>query len=263
MSVALVTGGGRGIGRALAALLTAAGWTVAVTGRTAGPLEERVAAGQAALALPGDATDRAAVAEAVRRTEDELGPLELVVANAGRFTAAGAVWECDPDVWWRDTEINLRGPLLALWASLGPMVRRGSGRVVVIGSGIGTQGMAHASAYSTSKAAVLRLVESAAQELQGTGVSVFAISPGLVATDMTQFPEEFLAHYPDWRDLAATTGVPADHAADLLLQLVSGRYDALSGRFVHVRDALEVALAAAGDAGRGTLRLVPWEPLTA
>lgn len=255
---ALVTGGGRGIGRSIAAALTAAGYAVAVTGRTAASLQDAVTAGDAALALPGDAADRAAVAAAVRRTEDELGPLDLVVANAGRFAAAGPVWESDPDQWWRDTEVNLRGPQLALWAALGPMVRRGSGRLVVIGSGIGTKGMPHASAYATSKAAVLRLVESAAEELQGTGVSVFAISPGMVATDMTQFPEEFLAHYPDWRDLAATSGVPADRAASLVLALACGGYDGLSGRFVHVRDDLDAVLAASGDPDKGTLRLVGW-----
>lgn len=256
MSVALVTGGGRGIGRSIAAALTGAGWAVAVTGRTPASLQEAVTAGDAALALPGDATDRGAVAEAVRRTEQELGPLDLVVANAGRFAAAGPVWESDPDEWWRDTEVNLRGPQLALWAALGPMVRRGSGRVVVVGSGIGATGMPYASAYSTSKAGVLRLVESVAGELEGTGVSVFVISPGLVATEMTQFPEEFLAHYPDWRDIAASSGVPADRAASLVLALASGGYDALSGRFVHVRDELDAVLAAAQDGDRGMLRLV-------
>lgn len=259
MSVALVTGGGRGIGRSIAATLSAAGWSVAVTGRTAAALDDAVGAGHAVLALAGDATERAAVAEAVRRTEDELGPLDLVVANAGRFAAAGPVWESDPDEWWRDAEVNLRGPQLALWAALGPMVRRGSGRVVVIGSGIGTTAMPYASAYATSKAGVLRLVESAAEELEGTGVSVFAISPGLVATEMTQFPEEFLAHYPDWRDLAATSGVSAVRAASLVLALAAGGHDALSGRFVHVRDDLDAVRAgAAGHPDRGTLRLIPW-----
>lgn len=257
--VALVTGGGRGIGRTLAATLTGAGWAVAVTGRTAASLEEVVAAGQAALALPGDATDGEAVAEAVRRTEEQLGPLDLVVANAGRFSAAGPLWEGDPDDWWRDVEVNLRGPQLALAAALGPMVARGSGRVVVLGSGIGTRAGPHMSAYSTSKAAVLRLVESVAEELAGTGVCVFVISPGLVATDMTQFPEEFLAHHPDWRGRAKRDGVPAERAADLLLALTSGRYDELTGRFLHVTTDLDAARAAAGDPERGTLRLVPWD----
>ncbi|MDT7548239.1 MAG: hypothetical protein QOE84_633, partial [Actinomycetota bacterium] len=98
---ALVTGGGRGIGRAIAATLTRAGWAVAVTGRTEASLRQAVDAGNAVLALPGDATDRTAVAEAVRRTEGELGPLDLLVANAGRFTVAGPLWDSDADEWWR------------------------------------------------------------------------------------------------------------------------------------------------------------------
>jgi NAD(P)-dependent dehydrogenase (short-subunit alcohol dehydrogenase family) len=257
MSTALVTGGGRGIGRVIAATLTAAGWSVAVTGRSAASLDEAVAAGDAALALAGDATDRRAVEDAVRRTTQELGPVDLLVANAGRFAAAGPVWESDPDEWWRDAEVNVRGPLLALHAVLPGMVERGSGRVVVMGSGMGTTPVPWASAYATSKAAVLRLVDSVAQELAGTGVSVFAISPGMVATEMTQFPEEFLAHYPDWRDKAVADGVPPQRAADLVLALTSGEYDALSGRFLRTGTDLAagVRMAHQQDAP-GTLRLV-------
>lgn len=256
--VALVTGGGRGIGRTIAAALSAQGWRVGVTGRTRGSLDDAVAAGDAALALPGDATGQADVAAAVAAAEEELGPLDLVVANAGRFAAAGPVWESDPDEWWRDIEVNLRGPLLALHAVLPRMLARQQGRVVCIGSGIGTRPMPYASAYASSKAALLRLVDSVAAELTGTGVSVFAISPGLVATEMTEFPEAFLARYPDWRGLARRQGVPADLAAQLVLELASGRHDALSGRFLHVQDDLAQADAGAGEEQRGTLRLVPW-----
>jgi NAD(P)-dependent dehydrogenase (short-subunit alcohol dehydrogenase family) len=256
--VALVTGGGRGIGRTISAVLTAAGWSVAVTGRTAASLDEAVAAGDAALALAGDVTDPAAMQEAVRRTETELGPLDLLVANAGRFTAAGPLWETDPDLWWDDVTVNLRGPHLALWAALPGMVARGSGRVVVLGSGIGIQGMPYSSAYSTSKAAVMRLVESVAGELTGTGVALFVISPGLVKTDMTDFPETYLAHYPEWRDLADTEGIPPERAAELILELASGRHDAASGRYVRlVTDLAQAGAAASADEDAGTLRLVP------
>ena len=259
MTVALVTGGGRGIGRTIARTLTAAGYAVAITGRSAGPLDEAVAAGDAALALPGDASVRADVEAAFARTEELLGPIDLVVANAGRFSAAGPVWESDPDDWWRDVEVNLRGPQLALWAALSTMVPRGTGRVVVLGSGIGAEGAPHASAYSVSKAGVLRLVESVAGELPGTGVAVFAISPGLVATDMTQFPEAFLAHYPDWRDIAQRDGIPPERAAELIRLLATGDYDALSGRFVRLNVDLDVARAAAAAAEEpGTLRVVPY-----
>lgn len=257
-AVALVTGGGRGIGRTIAATLTAAGWQVAVTGRTAQSLEDAVAAGDAALALPGDAADKAAVRDAVSRTEAELGPIELLVANAGRFTAAGPVWEGDPDDWWADVTVNLRGPQLGLWAALPAMVARGSGRVIILGSGIGTEGMPYSSAYSTSKAAVMRLAESVAGELIGTGVSVFVISPGLVKTDMTDFPETYLAHYPDWRGIADSEGVPPQRAAGLILELASGRHDAASGRYFRLITDLDRAASAAGsDDTAGTLRLLP------
>ena len=257
---ALVTGGGRGIGRTVARTLTAAGYAVAVTGRTPGPLEEAVAAGDAALALPGDAASRADVETAVRRTEEELGRLDLLVANAGRFSAAGPIWESDPEDWWRDVEVNLRGPQLALWAALSTMVPRGSGRIVVLGSGIGAEGAPYASAYSASKAAVMRLVESVAAEVEDCPISMFVISPGLVATDMTQFPEAFLAHYPDWRDIAQRQGIPPERAAELVLALASGQYDALSGRFLRTTTDLEEAAAAAAEEAPGTLRVVPFGP---
>jgi NAD(P)-dependent dehydrogenase (short-subunit alcohol dehydrogenase family) len=254
VSVALVTGGGRGIGRTIAATLTAAGYAVAITGRTAAVLDETVAAGDAALAVVADATDQAAMAAAVQRAEADLGPLDLVVANAGLFTVAGPLWESDPDAWWRDVEVNVRGPLLALRVALPGMVQRGRGRIVVLGSGIGTAPMPYASAYATSKAAVMRLVDSVAGELVGTGVSVFAISPGMVATDMTEFPEEFLAHYPDWRGMARRQGVPPDRAAELALALASGRHDDLSGRFLRTSTDLDAPVP---HDEAGTLRLVP------
>jgi short-subunit dehydrogenase len=136
------------------------------------------------------------------------------------------------------------------------MVERGSGRIVVLGSGIGTEGSPYSSGYSTSKAGVMRLVESVAGELEGTGVAVFVISPGLVKTEMTQFPEAFLAHYPEWRGLADAEGVPPERAADLVLALASGRHDVLSGRFVRLTtDLASAADAVAADEGAGTLRL--------
>jgi 3-oxoacyl-[acyl-carrier protein] reductase len=257
MSSALVTGGGRGIGRTLARELTAAGWQVAVTGRTQSTLDDAVASGDAAVGVAGDATVLADVQAAVAAAR-ALGELDLVVANAGAFSAAGPLWESDPDAWWRDVEVNLRGPALLLHAVLGDLVARGTGRVVLMGSGLGTEPLPWASGYSVSKGALMRLADSVALELAGTGVSVFVISPGLVATDMTEFPEAFLDRYPEQRGLARREGRAPEEAARLVLALASGRYDALTGRYLHVRDDLEAALAAEGDAP-GTLRLVPWE----
>lgn len=257
--VALVTGGGRGLGRGLALDLVRRGFRVAVTGRDAA-LDSAVAAGAAgaALALPGDATDRTAVVEAVRRTTGDLGPIDLLVANAGRFATGGVLWETDPDEWWRDVEVNLRGVQLALWAALPGMVERAAGRVVALGSGFGNLASPYATAYGTAKTAVHRLVESVAAELGGTGVTAFAVSPGRARTDMTLgFPAAFLAGFPEYDRPPVDGWSPPDAVQELVARIADGELDALSGRFLHVRTDLARALAAADDEGR--LRLVPYE----
>jgi len=259
VGVALVTGGSRGLGREAARALTGAGWAVAVTGRDGAALDAVVAAGDAALALPGDATDEAATAHAVRRAEDELGPVDLLLVNAGAFAAGGRLWEADLELWWRDVEVNLRGPAVALHAVLPSMVARGSGRVVVMGSGFGTAATPGASAYASSKAAVMRLVDTVAEELAGTGVVALAVSPGMVPTDMTHgFPEGFLALRPDLRDPAPQAWTPSTAFTALLLRIAAGELDALHGRFVRVRDDVDALLARAQDPAAGTLCLHPW-----
>lgn len=256
--VALVTGGSRGLGRAAARALTADGWSVAVTGRDPAALAD--AAEDAALTLTADATDPEATRAAVARTESELGPIDLLVISAGAFAAGGRVWETDPQTWWSDVEVNLRGVQLALSAALPAMVERGSGRVVVLGSGFGMVPTPGGSAYSASKAAVARLVETAAAELAGTGVSVLTVSPGMVRTDMTQgFPEGFLALRPDLRDPAPEAWTPGEAFVGLLGRFATGDLDALSGRFLHVRDDPSSAVrAASDDPPRGVLRVIPW-----
>lgn len=260
--VALVTGGGRGLGRAVALALGDAGCAVAVTGRT--PEDLGATVGELAgpgLALPGDATDRSAVQEAVRRTTAELGPIDLLVANAGRFGTGGPVWQSDPDDWWRDLEVNLRGPLLAFSAVLPGMVERGSGHVVAVGSGFGNRPFPHASAYSSSKAALSRLVESVGGELAGTGVVALVASPGFVETEMTRgFPPGFAAAYPDFADPDDDRWTPPDAFAGLVVRIAQGELDALSGRFVHVTTDIEQALAGAARSDHpGTLRLAPYD----
>jgi NAD(P)-dependent dehydrogenase (short-subunit alcohol dehydrogenase family) len=252
--VALVTGGGRGLGRAITEHLLAQGFSVAVTGRDAAAL---VAVG-AHLAVAGDVTDRAHVEEAVRRTTGELGPIDLLVANAGRFASGGVLWESDPDDWWRDVEVNLRGVQLALWAALPAMVARGAGRVVALGSGFGNAASPHGTGYGVAKAAVHRLVESVALELAATGVTAFAVSPGRARTDMTLgFPPEFTAAHPEFLEPPASGWAPPEAVAALVGRIASGDLDALSGRFLHVTTDLDAALVST-DPAAGTLRLVPW-----
>ena len=252
MPVAMVTGASRGIGRALVEDLVARGWRVAALGRDVDLLAGL--AGQAppdrVLPLVADVTDGTAMAQAVAALHALWRTPDLVVANAGSLTAVGPTWETDPDQWWHDLEVNVRGVFTTIRDVVPAMVARGSGRIVVMSSGMGRFPSPWTSAYGASKAAVSHLVSSLAAELAGTGVSAFAISPGMVHTDMTRWSDALIAHRPDLAQMPDSAYLPASAAAQLVSDLASGRFDALSGRFIHVRDDREALLAAARAAQR-------------
>ena len=210
MPVAMITGASRGIGRALAEDLVSRGWRVAALGRDVDLLAGLAAASPPDQVLPlvADVTDGTAMAQAVAALRAIWRTPDLVVANAGALTAIGPTWEADPDQWWHDMEVNVRGVFTTMRDVVPAMVQRGSGRVVVMSSGMGRFPSPWTSAYGASKAAASHLVSSVGAELAGTGVSVFAISPGMVHTDMTQLAGR--AHRPPTRPRAdAGVGVPA------------------------------------------------------
>ena len=192
---------------------------VAVTGRTTEQVEA-VAAEIDGLALVGDASHRDDVEEWVRRTQAALGPVDLLVANAGVGLWEEHAWELEPDDWWRVLEINVLGPYLACRAVVPSMIERGAGRIVLTGSGASYLPGSTGSAYAASKAAVGRFGETLANQLRGR-VPVFVISPGLVRTAMT-------SRFAD--DLPWT---PPECAPRLVAALATGRFDALSGRYLH------------------------------
>jgi NAD(P)-dependent dehydrogenase (short-subunit alcohol dehydrogenase family) len=240
--VALVTGGGRGIGRAVAIALAQAGAAVAVLARSADQLAETVravtAAGGRAVACVADVTDGGAVEAAVARVERELGPIDLLVNNAGAGGPIEPLAESDPDDWWRCVEVNLRGPLLCSRAVLPGMIARRRGRIVNVASGAGTRAIPTLSAYVTSKAALIRMTETLAAEVQGYGVRVFAIQPGTVRTAMTEsaLNSEEARRLLPWFVEVFERGqdLPPDRAGRLVVFLASGRADDLSGRFLAV-----------------------------
>jgi len=250
--VALITGASRGIGRAIGEDLLAHGWRVAALARDAGGLAAFAESHGPGRVLPlvADVTDRIAMAEAFAALAALWRVPDLVVANAGVLSAVGPTWTVDPDLWWHDIEVNLRGVHTTLRDAIPAMWQRGSGRVVVMSSGLGRVPSPWSSAYGASKAAVTHLVSSLAEEVAGSGVSVFAISPGMVRTDMTQWPDALLEHRSELADLPDSAYLPPSAVASLVRDLASGRYDLLSGRFIHVRDDREAMLAAAASAGR-------------
>src|SRR5579871_6800071 len=170
---ALVTGGGRGIGRSIALALTQAGWSVAITARSADELNETVALSRGRmLALPADITEPTQVHALVERAERELGPIDLLVNNAGM---AGPFWENDPAEWWRNQEVNLRAPMLCCREIVPGMIARKAGRIINVASGAGCQPFPELSAYVVSKTALIRFSEQLAFELAPHGISVFPI----------------------------------------------------------------------------------------
>jgi NAD(P)-dependent dehydrogenase (short-subunit alcohol dehydrogenase family) len=249
--IALVTGASRGIGRAIATHLVQRGWRVAALARDADALS-RLAGGarpDRVLPLVADVTDGPAMSQAFAALSALWRAPDLVVANAGVLSAAGPTWETDPADWWRDVEVNVRGVYVTLRTAIPAMLRRGSGRLIIVSSGMGTNPSPWSSAYGASKAAATHLAGSLAGELAGSGVRVFAISPGMVRTDMTKWPSALLAHRPELASMPESAYLPAEQAAALVEDLASGRFDALSGRFIHVRDDRDAMLAEATAGG--------------
>ena len=219
--VALVTGGGRGIGRRIATELAAAGMRVAVAARTREQVEE-VAHDIHGLELAVDVSNRPDVERMIAEAEIELGPLDLLVNNAGIAGWEERAWEVEPEEWWRVLEVNVLGAYLCCRAVLPGMIERGRGRIVNVGSGASYLPGSRSSAYSASKAALGRFGEVLAKQLEPHAIPVFTISPGLVRTDMTEgtFPDD-----APW--------TPPELAPRLVRALASGRADALTGRYIH------------------------------
>ncbi|MDQ5821980.1 MAG: SDR family oxidoreductase [Actinomycetota bacterium] len=242
--VALVTGGGRGIGERIARELADAGMRVAVTGRTAEQVEA-VAQDLGGLALVGDVSDQATVEQWVERVEAELGPVDFLAANAGRApTSGGPSWEQPLDDWWNTFEVNVLGVHLSCRTVIPRMLERGAGRIVVTGSGASYLPGLTSSAYAASKAAVGRYGETLANELEGK-IPVFVISPGLVKTGMTSsFGEDM-----PW--------TPPELAPALVRVLASSRADALAGRYIHAEhDDIEDLIGRAGEIREGDLNAI-------
>jgi NAD(P)-dependent dehydrogenase (short-subunit alcohol dehydrogenase family) len=195
--VALVTGAGRGIGRAVAQRLSRQGLRVALVARHSAELDE-TAAGCAgpALAVPADVTDPGQVEGAYAAVEQSWGPVEVLVAGAGAGHSARLDRTTDAD-WQRMLELNLTAPFRCIRRAVPAMRAAGWGRMVVIASSAARVGEPYVAAYTASKHGVLGLVRSAAAELARTGVTVNAVCPAYVDTPMTDATVA---------NIAATTG---------------------------------------------------------
>jgi 3-oxoacyl-[acyl-carrier protein] reductase len=187
--VAIVTGAGRGIGRAIAVAYAKAGASVCCAARTAAQIKETVQiieqAGGQALAVHTDVTDLLAVDRMIERTVAAFGGLDIVVINAGAHSDRGhRVEESVPDKWRETLETNLFGAYYCARAAIPHLKRRGAGKMITIGSGMGHHGTAGGSAYACSKAGLWMLTRILAQELAEFRISVNELIPGPVETAM-------------------------------------------------------------------------------
>ncbi len=256
--VALVTGAGRGFGKAIAKRLAAEGAAVAVTARSQSQLEgvvaEIEASGGQSLAVAADVTDQAAVARVAAETQAKLGPVSLFINNAGVPGPFGPMWELDPEVWWRSQAIHIRAPLLFLREVLPSMIQRESGRVIIVSAIASRMVAPYLSAYCVGKIAQTRIVEELAAETQGRGVSAFAIDPGFVFTGIAEETMNSL-EAQRWlpqmvgrlRAKKEEKGADTDlyRCAQRCVDLASGRYDGLSGKYMELTDDLDTMLRAA------------------
>ncbi|WP_125775343.1 SDR family NAD(P)-dependent oxidoreductase [Antribacter gilvus] len=252
---ALVTGASRGIGREIALGLARAGIHVALLARDAARLEAvatevaEAGAGQdvRAVAIAADVTSFDDVTSAVRRAEEALGGVDLLVNNAGRVDAEVPLWEADPDEWWGVFETNVRGPFWFSRLLVPAMLSRGGGRVVELSSGAATNEMSGTSAYNGSKTALLRLGANLHASGYPLGLRVFEVAPGVVPTDMAT-GMQLHAGRTEW--------TPVERTVDMVTTIARGELDACSGWYIRVTDDTPASLRElAGQAGTGTRRL--------
>ena len=247
MEVALVTGASRGIGRATALALAEDGFRVALLARSASGLRETSelveSRGGTALDLVADVTDAEAVHGAVAATEQRLGPVGLLINNAGSLRALGPLWEVWPDDWWADVTTSLGGAYNLCRAVVPDMIARGRGRIVNVTSYAALRPAPHQSGYAGGKAALVALTEALAASLADQGIAVFSVAPGFTATEMTRHLTESDAGRRWFPDEGRREPLDAAATAELIVRLAGGSADALSGRLLHTLDDLDVLLA--------------------
>lgn len=256
-AVVLVSGGGRGLGRMLAAELAKAGAAVGLLARSATELSATVAAidqaGGSAAAVTADVTDRESLAAGAAELTARLGQPDVLVNNAGISGPFAQLWDADPEEWVRTIDVNVNGAFELSRIVLPQMVARGHGRIINITSNAAVYRWPLVSAYVASKAALVKLSETLAAETARYGVTVFSVDPGLLPIGLTEPVMAAGAFDPGTADGQVKTWIRkriADgHGADpaqatrLLVRLAAGDGDRLSGRHLTVTDDLDAMLA--------------------
>ena len=239
--VAVVTGGSRGLGRACAIALASSGWTVAVGYRSneadaKETLDALEAAGKPGLAVYLDITDESSVQEAFRRIADEAGGITGLVNNAG-FSQDGLLIKYSMETYDRVMETNVRGSFLCTQSALRSMLRAKWGRIVNMSSAVAIRGNAGQTVYAASKSALLGMTKSLAREVGARGITVNAVCPGLVDTEMTShLDDDAVAYYVDRTPVGRTA--THEEVAAVVRFLMSDEASYVNGAVVPVDGGL-------------------------
>ena len=236
---ALITGGGRGIGQAIARAYAAEGAKLALAARTDAELQETAANireqyNADVITVLTDVTDRAQVANAVAQTLNRYGVIDVMVNNAGNTGQIGPLWTLDPDRWADTISVHVLGTYYGCRAAIPPMLERGSGRIVNM-SGVGGP---NDTSYDAAKTAIINLTENLSVELAGAGITVNAISPGSIHTRMWEEVRDMayeagdMEMYEKGVQVTSGGGASIERAAQLAVMLGSDECGALSGRLI-------------------------------
>lgn len=244
--VAIVTGAGKGIGKAAALALAEAGAAVVLAARTesdlSGTANEIKQAGGKALAIPTDVSDIVQVDQLLVLTLRAFNKIDILVNNAAVIQPLGKVWETSPKAWQQAIAVNVMGPYLCTRAVLPHMLERGAGRIINISSGAAESNLAGASAYTASKAALERFSGTLATEVANSGVVVTTLRPGIVdtamQTEMRQTPAQRFPLVDTWQRWHQTGQLrPASEPAQAILWLASHFADDANGQLFSMDDA--------------------------
>jgi len=241
---AFITGGSRGLGEAIAEAFLVAGAKVALCARNVQELEQtadrlsRRFSRQSVDAFPLDVTDSSGVQESLDRILNRFGDLHILVNNAGVYGPMGPLWKISAEKWDQALRINIQGSVYPIRAVVPYFLSKGYGKIIQISGGGATHPLPRITAYAASKAAVVRLAESVAQDLKGTGVDVNAIAPGALNTKMM---DELLEAGPElvgqelfskMKKVADQGGTPMEVGARLAVFLASPASDGITGRLI-------------------------------
>ena len=237
--VALITGGGRGIGRQIALAYAAEGARLSLSARTASELDETAQLvaeqfGAEVITIVADVSERQQVERMVARTLAHYGAIDVLVNNAGNIGPVGKAWDNDPDDWARTIAVHLMGVYYGCHAAIPSMLAQGKGRIVNM-SGVGGP---NTTAYDAAKTAIVNLTENLALELADTPITVNAISPGSIHTRMWEETRDLslaigdMATYQRGVQVTSGQGASIERAAELAVFLGSDDCGTLSGRLI-------------------------------